>query len=192
VPDCPAPRLQEPCFPPQCDTCCPVDPKEVAKAKKSADHAAHEAAEACRRQKRTAAKQEQKIHDAYQHANHEIDEANARFEKRRGELADALSKSYELNAQIQEQNAAVECTPPVKECAKPEPTPAPKVEEPTPAPEPAPIIVVPPTPAPEPQKPISEETKPKALPKTASPLELIGIIGIASSAVGFLARGRRS
>src|SRR5690242_19879668 len=36
-------------------SCCPVDPKEVAKAKKEADHAAHEAAEACHRQQREAA-----------------------------------------------------------------------------------------------------------------------------------------
>ena len=193
VPDCPAPRLQEPCFPPPCDTCCPVDPKEVAKAKKSADHAAHEAAEACRHQQKEVAKAQQKIHDAYAHGNHEIDEANARFEKRRSEYADALSKSYEMNAQIQEQQAAVECTPPV-ERAKP----APACEAPAPAPvveAPAPVIVEPapaPMPTPEPAKPITEEVKPKELPRTASPMELIGLIGVVSSvSAGFLARGYR-
>src|SRR6516162_11703320 len=145
VPDCPAPRLQEPCFPPQCDTCCPIDPKEVAKAKKSADHAAHEAAEACRHQQKEVAKAQQKIHDAYAHGNHEIDEANARFEKRRSEYADALSKSYEMNAQHEAQTT-VECEKP--EAPKPAPVceaPAPVVEPPTPAPTPS---VTEPTPAP--------------------------------------------
>jgi LPXTG-motif cell wall-anchored protein len=47
-------------------------------------------------------------------------------------------------------------------------------------------------PTPEPAKPITEEVKPKELPKTASPMELVGLIGLASTAsAGFLARGRR-
>jgi hypothetical protein len=57
---------------------------------------------------------------------------------------------------------------------------------PTPAPEATPA----PTPAPQ-EPPISQEVKPKELPKTASPLELIAIIGLASSATGYyLTRGR--
>ena len=193
VPDCPCPRLQEPCFPPQCDTCCPVDPKEVRKAQKAADHAAHEAAEACRRQQRQVAKAQQRIHEAYEHGNHEIDEANAKYEKRRSEYADALTKSAELNA-LRESQTTVECEKP--EAPKPAPVceaPAPVVEPPTPAPTPSVTEPTPaPMPTPEPAKPITEEVKPKELPKTASPMELVGLIGLASTAsAGFLARGRR-
>src|SRR6516162_3891159 len=61
VPDCQVPRIEKPCAPPPCETCCPVDPKEVKKAQKNADHAAHEAAEACRRQQRTYQKQQEEI-----------------------------------------------------------------------------------------------------------------------------------
>jgi hypothetical protein len=165
-----------------------VDPKEVKKAQKSADHAAHEAAEACRRQQKEIAKAQQKIQDAYAHGNHEIQEANAKFEKRRGEYADALTKSAELNAQRQEQ-VAVECEPPAKvECAKPEAVVTP---EPTPAPEPR-IEVTPVVPTPAPEPPITQEVKPKELPKTASPVVLIGLVGLATSVSGFLTRGRRS
>jgi hypothetical protein len=189
VPDCQVPRLQKPCAAPQCETCCPVDPKEVKKAQKSADHAAHEAAEACRRQKQTAAKAQKKVDEATDHWNHEIDEASARFETRRGEYEEALTKSANLNAQQQEQQAAtVEC-PATVERAKPEPipsTPAP-IEE-TPSVTPPPALTPAPAPAPEPAPPISEEVKPKELPKTASPLELIGLVGLTSSLTGCMTR----
>ena len=193
VPDCPVQRLEKPCAPPQCETCCPVDPKEVKKAQKNADHAAHEAAEACRRQQRAAAKANHEIEEAYDRQNRRIDSAHEKWEQRRAEYADALSKSATLNAQQQQQQAAttVECPAKEAECpapevrTKPEPvpvTPEPRLEETpsvTPAPEPAP--------APETAPPISQ-VQPKELPKTASPLELIGLIGIASSITGYMGR----
>src|SRR5690349_6145862 len=46
---CAPPVLEKPCAA-QPMQCCPVDPKEVRKAQRRADHAAHEAAEACHRQ----------------------------------------------------------------------------------------------------------------------------------------------
>src|SRR5262245_35089538 len=63
-PCCPAPVLREkPTLPPAA-ACCPVDPKEVRKAEKELEHAQHEAAEACRRQAKEVAKQQEKIDKA--------------------------------------------------------------------------------------------------------------------------------
>src|SRR5215467_4290331 len=60
VPDCQVPRLEKPCAPPPCTTCCPVDPKEVKRAQRRADKAAHEAAEACKRQQRAFAEAQER------------------------------------------------------------------------------------------------------------------------------------
>ena len=190
VPDCQVPRIEKPCAPPPCETCCPVDPKEVKRAQRRADHAAHEAAEACRRQQRIYQKQQEEISERVDRANRRIDDANAHFEHERGEYEQALTKSANLNAQQQaQQAAAVECPKPTEEAAKPEPEvcePAtPSAVTPTPAPEPAPVPEAAPAPAPQTAPPISQEVTPKELPKTASPLELIAFIGIASSAAGY-------
>ena len=194
VPDCQVPRIEKPCAPPPCETCCLVDPKEVRRAQRRADHAAHEAAEACRRQQRTYQKQQEEISERVDRANARIDRANARWQHERGEYEEALTKSANLNAQQQAQQSATVYCPATEERAKPEPeatTPepvTPSVVTPTPAPEPAPVPEAAPAPTPAPETtapPISQEVKPKELPKTASPLELIALIGLASSATGY-------
>jgi hypothetical protein len=195
VPDCQVPRIEKPCGPPPCETCCPVDPKEVKKAQKQADHAAHEAAEACRRQQRTYQKQQEEVSERIDRANKRIDDASAHFEHERGEYQEALSKSATLNAQQQaQQSAAVECPVTKEEAATPAPAACEPTPEATPTPEPTPVPEAAPTPVPSPETapPISEEVKPKELPKTASPLELIALIGIASSAAGYLTRSGRN
>jgi septin family protein len=85
---CPAPVLEKP-TPPQAVTCCPVDPKEVKKAQRAAEHAQHEAAEACRRQQKEVAKAQARIDKAQAKAEHEVAEANAKLEKRQAEWQEA-------------------------------------------------------------------------------------------------------
>jgi hypothetical protein len=188
VPDCTVPRIEQPCAPPPCDTCCPVDPKAVKKAQKEADHAAHEAAEACRKQHQTYEHQQHEVAERIDRANKRIDQASAHFEHERGEYQEALSKSATLNAQQQaQQSAAVECPSTKEEAATPAPAVCEPTPEVTPTPEPAPVPEAAPTPAPapEPAPPISQEVAPKELPRTASPLDLIGIIGLVSTATGY-------
>ena len=187
APCCPAPVVQKPCAPPPAPSCCPIDPKEVHKAEKANEHAQHEAAEACKRQQRAAQKAQQRIDDAYAHGNHEVDEATAKVNKRYSEWSDEYAK---LNSLTGPSEATVETQPqPESEIrTKPEPTP-----EATPEPQTPPQVT--PTPAPEvaPSAPMPEATqeKPKELPKTASPLELFGLIGLLSSAGSYLIGSRR-
>jgi LPXTG-motif cell wall-anchored protein len=174
VPRCPAPKRVESCAPvvtqpePVCNSC-PVDPKAVRKAEKEAEHAQHEAAEACERNHKKIAKYQQKAADEQAEANEYMAKAN--------ELATS--------------GPSAQCCPsqePVAEAQPPEPsvaiiTPLP---EPTPAPEPTPEVTLPPPPA-----PIAEAQPPKELPRTASPMSLIGLIGLLSmsgSLAGFFRR----
>jgi len=145
--------------------CCPVDPKEIHKAEKEAAHAAHEAEEDAARALKEA-----------EHAQHEAAEDCERNQKK---LAHAQHELEEDQARVSELSIcpAATCTvaeAPVAEViierAKPEPEVEVFVEPaPAPLPEPAPIV----TPAPEP---------PKELPKTASSMDLLGLIGLLSAA----------
>ena len=184
APCCPQPVVHETCAPPPAPSCCPVDPKEVKKAQKANEHAQHEAAEACKRQQQAAEKAQQKIDSAYQKGNQKIDDATAKLNKRYSEWQDEYAKlnsltgTTEATAEAQPQPAEVERT-------KPEPTPtapAPDVTiiTPAPAPEPAPAPAVTQT-APE-----APQEEPKQLPKTASPLDLIGLIGLLSTSGSFI------
>jgi type II secretory pathway pseudopilin PulG len=191
APCCPAPVVREKsCAPPPAPSCCPVDPKDVHKAEKANEHAQHEAAEACKRQQRAAQKAQQRIDDAYAHGNHEIDEATAKVNKRYSEWQDEYAK---LNSLTGPSEATAETQPqPESEIrTKPEPIPEATPEPPTPpqvTPAPAPEVT--PTPAPEvaPSAPMpeSKQEKPKELPKTASPLELFGLVGLLSSAGSYM------
>ena len=152
--------------------CCPVDPKQVAKDQKAADHAAHEAAEACKRHQKEVEKQQAKLDAAAAHAQHEIDEKQAKIDKRNGEYADANAKLD--SAQCCPTEAVAETTPePEIERAKPEPVapPAAVIEV-----QPAPVYQAPQITEEKPQAP----EEPAKLPKTASPMELIGLIGLIS------------
>lgn len=162
-----------------CQTC-PVDPKVIAKQKKAEEHAQHEAAEACQRRQKEIA-----------HAQHEAEEAQARAAEKQqavAELGGGMCKSTET--------ASEEKTQPEPDISrvKPTPEPAPVVIAPVPVPvpetPPAPTVQPTPAPAPEETSPAPPEapSKPKAMPKTASPLSLIGLIGLVSMSGGYLTR----
>jgi hypothetical protein len=149
---------------PSCATC-PVDPKKIheeeearqkaeAKAAKEAEHAQHEAAEECERNQKKAA-----------HLQHEAEEAAAK-------AAEKQAKANEANMCCRPEPVA-QATPPEPETtiAIVEPMPAPEVTPP--APTPAPEVVTPPA-------PIAQAEPPKELPRTASPMGLIGLIGLLS------------
>ena len=192
APCCPAPVVREkPCAPPA-PSCCPVDPKDVHKAEKANEHAQHEAAEACKRQQKAAAEAQRKIDAAYAHGTHEVDEATAKVNQRYSEWTEEYAKLNSLNGPG-EATAETQPQPESEIRTKPEPTPEATPEPPTPpqvTPAPAPEVT--PTPAPEvaPPAPMPEATreKPKELPKTASPLDLIGFIGLVSMSGGYLTR----
>jgi hypothetical protein len=174
--------------------CCPVDPKDVSKAQKEALHAQHEAAEACKRQQKAIAKAQHELDDKYAKEQSRIDKANAKLNKRASELQEANAKYESFYGGPSEATAETQPQPESEIRTKPEPTPAP---EPPPPPQvtPAPAPEVTPTPAPEvaPSAPMPEtrQEKPKELPKTASPLELIGLIGLLSSSGSYLIGSRR-
>ena len=174
---CPAPVLEKP-TPCPAVTCCPVDPKEVRKAQKEADHAAHEAAEACKRQQKAAEKAQRKIDEEFAEQQAKIEKANEKLARRNAEFAEA-------NAEYAGLTGAACCAPTATETVV-EITPVPQPEEPVlskPEP-PAPIVQETPAPAPAPVTPTEE---PRHLPKTASPMGLIGLIGLASMS-GYVTR----
>ena len=182
---CAMPTVQSHCGVPVQTGCCPVDPKDVSKAQKEALHAQHEAAEACKRQQKAIAKANQELDEKYAKEQSRIDSANAKLNKRASELQEANAKYESFYGGPSEATAETQPQPEPEIRTKPEPTPeAPVPPQVTPAPE------VTPTPAPEvaPPAPMPESKleKPKELPKTASPLDLIGLIGLMSSAGSYL------
>jgi hypothetical protein len=203
--DCPPPVLREkPTVPPP-ESCCPVDPKDVKKAQKAAEHAQHEAAEECKRQQRAAHKAQERVDKAQAKGTDEINKANAKYEQDRADAAQAQAK---LDSLTGSSNQAVAQTPSTNENdimrSKPSETPMTPEAAPLPAPAPMPAPEATPAPAPTPapestirSKPEEAEStnmpeqtqqKPKQLPKTASPLELIGLIGLVSMTGGYLTR----
>ena len=179
---CPAPTISRPCVT-QPEGCAPVDPKEVKRLQRQAEHAQHEAAEACARQARAAARAQKRIDEAADRGQRDIDRAQAHVQHEVGEWGEAVAKYNSLG---KSESVAQECPPKEESTAavttpepQPEPeqpqtqaiiiTPAPTVETPSPAPT---TETAQNTEAPQPQ--------PKQLPRTASPLELIGLIGLAS------------
>lgn len=202
---CPQTLREKPTAPPA-ETCCPVDPKDVKKAQKEADHAQHEAAEACKRQQRAAMKAQHKIDEAYKSGTSNVEAANAKLEQRKGESAEATAKLESLQAPTEGVAQARTETESSVMRSKPEIVqPAPSVEAPV---QPAPSIEQKPSlpeaaPAPAPSTSPSSEsgttqsmneeakTTPKELPKTGSPLELLGLIGLVSSISGYVTRSLR-
>ena len=177
APCCPKPVVKETCAPPPAPSCCPVDPKDVKKAQKANEHAQHEAAEACKRQQRAAEKAQQKIDAAYQQGNQKIDDATAKVNQRYSEWQDAYAKLNSLNGTTEATAGAQPQPADEVDRTKPEPTPiAPEPEVITPAPQ-----EVTPAPALTPSAPEAPQEEPQQLPKTASPLNLIGLIGLLST-----------
>ncbi|HEY2384215.1 MAG TPA: hypothetical protein VGK48_23830 [Terriglobia bacterium] len=204
---CPETLREKPTAP-QAESCCPVDPKDVKKAQKEADHEGHEAAMACKKQQQAAMKAQHKIDKAYAKGNHKVEAANAKLEKEKGESAEANAKLESLQGS-NEQAAAI--TPKADDNesimrSKPQPepapmapsmpapaTPQPSINSETPStPEAAPVPAPVPAPEPKASQPMSQETKPTELPRTASGLELLGLVGLASSISGYVARRFRS
>jgi LPXTG-motif cell wall-anchored protein len=178
VESCPAPKKVESCAPavvqpePVCNSC-PVDPKKVRKAEKEAEHAQHEAAEECERNHKKIAKEQQKAAEEQAEANEHMAKAN--------ELATSGPSAM--------------CCPSQQPVAEAQPTqPEPSIAIITPLPEPTPEVTPAPTPEvtlPPPPAPIAEAQPPKELPRTASPMSLIGLIGLLSmsgSLTGFFRR----
>jgi hypothetical protein len=194
--DCPPAALREkPTMPPG-ETCCPRDPKEVHKAQKAADHAQHEAAEACKRQQRAAEKAQRKVDEAQAKGNRDIDKANAKLERRKSEAAEARAKLDSLTGSSESVAEAKSQPEADMMRSKPESTETPAAQA-TPQypetntevpmtsevrPEPAPAVT-PPAPMPE-----ATQEKPKQLPKTASPMGLIGLVGLFSTSASYLIR----
>jgi len=183
--DVPAPQITKPCVPPS-EGCCPVDPKEVKKSQKEAEHAQHEAAEACKRQQEAAKRAQRRIDEAAERGQKDIDRAHAHLEHENGEWAEAVAKYNSLGggsesvAEETPQKETESATTLTKPEPQPEtqaiiiaPAPTPSVETPSAAPS---TETAQNTEAPQPQP----KELPKQLPRTASPLELIGLIGLAS------------
>jgi hypothetical protein len=169
---CPS-TVSQSCVVPQAPACtsCPVDPKKLrkeeearqkaeAKAAKEAEHAQHEAAEACERNQRHAEHERQKAAEEQAEANEHMSKANELATNMCCRPSEPIAESKP--AETETTIAIVEPTP--------APTPAPEVTTPAPAPE-----VVTPPPA-----PIAQAEPPKELPRTASPMGLIGLIGLLS------------
>ena len=94
--DVPAPQITKPCVS-QSEGCCPVDPKEVRKLEKEAEHAQHEAAEACKQQHKAAAHAQHEIDEAVSRGQNDIDKAHAHLEHENGEWAEAVAKYNSLS-----------------------------------------------------------------------------------------------
>ncbi len=204
---CPAPVLREKPTTEPAETCCPIDPKEVRKAQKAADEAGHKAAKACKKQQQVAAKAQRKVDEAHAKGNRKIDEANAKLERRKSEHAEAVAKLESLNgpnegtAQAQSEPQTdmniTRSKPQPEPAPAPEPVPSPApMTTPTPAPTtpeaspmPAPSSVQP-VPAPQVNppgsKPVEKQSRPEELPKTDSPMSLLGLIGLLSMSASYL------
>jgi len=91
----PAPQITKPSVPPS-EGCCPVDPKEVKKSQKEAEHAQHEAAEACKQQQKAAAHAQHEIDEAAARGQKDIDRAHAHFQHEQGEWSEAVTKYNSL------------------------------------------------------------------------------------------------
>jgi hypothetical protein len=92
---CPAPQITRPCVPPT-EGCAIVDPKEVKKLQREAEHAQHEAAEACQRQQEAAARAQKRIDEAADRGQRDIDRAHAHVQHEVGEWSEAVAKYNSL------------------------------------------------------------------------------------------------
>ena len=177
---CPAPTISRPCVT-QPEGCGPVDPKEVKRLQRQAEHAQHEAAEACARQARAAARAQKRIDEAADRGQRDIDRAQAHVQHEVGEWGEAVAKYNSLG---KSESVAQEC-PPKEESTAAVTTPEPQPEPEQPQTQ---AIIIAPAPSVETPAPTTEtaqnteapQPQPKQLPRTASPLELIGLIGLAS------------
>lgn len=178
---CPIPTVQNHCAAPVQTGCCGVidNSKDIDKARKEALHAHHEAQEACQKRQKAIAKAQHEIDEKVAKQQARIDRANDHFNHEVSEFQEANAKYESFYGGPSE--AVAEVTP--------QPQPAPEITQRQPEPAPAPIaettpqqptveeqvaiVELPPAPAP-------VETAPKELPRTASPMSLIGLIGLLS------------
>jgi len=177
---------------------------DVDDAHKAAMRAYHEAQEACKKRQAAIAKAQHEIAEKVAREQRRIDRANDHFNHEVSELQEANSKYeafYGGPSEAVPSEAVVETTP---QAVAPQPTPQPEPEvtrsKPEPEPEPItqaqpqqPVIeeqvaILEPPPAPAPQTEPAPSEKPKELPKTASPFNLIGLIGLASMSSAYATR----
>src|SRR4029453_16944622 len=184
---CPAPVIQTPTInstccelpvvQPRCPTGCAVNSKEFNKAEKEAFRTQKDALKARNKQQKAIAK-----------AQHELEEETAKEQRRIDKATDHLN--HEAN-ELVEANAKYEAffggPSEAVAAATPEPQPVPETitREPEPVAETKPepvveeqvaVLEIPAAPATEP----APVEKPKELPRTASPIPLIGLIGLLS------------
>jgi hypothetical protein len=191
---CPAPVIQTPTInstccelpvvQPRCPTGCAVNSKEFNKAEKEAFRTQKDALKARNKQQKAIAKaqheleektaqQQRRIDKATDHLNHEANElveANAKYEAFFGGPSEAVAAATP-EPQPEPEPVIIRSKPEPEPIAEAAPQPAPVVEEQQ-------VVLLEPTPAPV-TEPAPVE-KPKELPRTASPLSLIGLIGLLS------------
>jgi hypothetical protein len=175
VPCCEVPEVQHRCG-------CSLDQGYLSKEEKEALKKRNDAAKAWHKQQKAIAKANKEIDEKYAKEQRRLDKANAH-------LNHEVAEFMEVNGPSE---AVAQATPvqPEPEIERAKPTePAPTVE-PTPAP--TPEIQVEPTPAPQVEPTPAPVEKPKALPRTASDLNLLGLVGLLSTMTGYLTRFFRS
>ena len=198
---CPIPPVQSRCAPPPQEGCCGVvdNSADFDKAHKEALKAYHEAQEACKKRQAAIAKAQHEIAEKVAKQQSRIDRANDHFNHELSELQEANARYEAVSGGPSE--AVVETTPPAV-APQPMPQPEPEVTRSKPEPEPEPITqaqpqqsvieeqvaILEPPPAPAPQTEPAPSEKPKELPKTASPFNLIGLIGLASMSSAYATR----
>jgi hypothetical protein len=208
---CPVPPVESHCGPPAVQTdCCGVvdNSRDIDRAHRAAMRAYHEAKEACHKRQEAIARAQQRVADRVASEQRRIDRANDHFNHELSELQErnatyAAFYGGPSESGVETAVATPEPTPQPEPEVRAKPEPAPIVQpEPTPEPiaQPTPqppviekqvevAVVTPPAPMPAPS-PAPEEPKQtsKQLPKTASPLGLIGLMGLGSTMAGFLTR----
>jgi hypothetical protein len=178
VPCCEVPEVQHRCG-------CSLDQGYLSKQEKEAVKRRDDAAKAWRKQQKAIAKANKNLEEKYAKEQRRIDKANEHLNHEVAEFLEVNGPSEAVaEAAPVQPEPEIERAKPTEPAPVVEPTPAPTVE-PTPAPTPEiSILQVEPTPAP--------VEKPKALPKTASDLSLIGLIGLVSTMTGYMTRFFRS
>ena len=182
---CPIPQVPSRCAPPPQQGCCGVvdNSKDIDDAHKDAVKAYHEATEACKKRQAAIAKAQHELAEKTAREQHRIDKANSKFNHELSELQDANAK-YDAFFGSAPSEGVAEAAPQVVQPevtrSKPEPEPLPEpitqVQPQTVTEEQVAVLELPSTPAAEP----APSEKPKELPKTASPFNLIGLIGLMS------------
>jgi hypothetical protein len=163
----------------------------------------HEAVEACKKRQAAIARAQHEINEKVAREQARIDRANAHFNHEVSELQSANAKYdsfYGTPSEVEAQTVAPQPVPQEPEVIRSKPEPEQPIAQPAPEPQ-QPISQA------EPQQPEQPQTivavvqqptapattpepteKPKSLPKTASPFDLIGLVGVVSMSSAYTTR----